>query len=72
MFDPMDKVRDIKLSWLSKDFTQTYGIDYKETFTPVVKLNSIKVLLFVTANLDWNLHQMDLGCGTYIRLTTNT
>ena len=51
----MDKVRDTMLGWLSRDFTQTYGIVYKETFTLVVKLNSIKVLLSIIANLDWNL-----------------
>jgi hypothetical protein len=28
-----------------KGFTQTYRIDYEETFAPVVKLNSIQVLL---------------------------
>ncbi|RVW39094.1 Retrovirus-related Pol polyprotein from transposon RE1 [Vitis vinifera] len=32
----------------------------EETFAPVANLNSIKVLLSVAVNLDWNLHQLDV------------
>ena len=45
---------------VAKGFTQSYGIDYEETFAPIAKLNSIRVLLSVTVNLDWNLHQLDV------------
>ncbi|RVW64351.1 Retrovirus-related Pol polyprotein from transposon TNT 1-94 [Vitis vinifera] len=45
---------------VAKGFTQSYGIDYEETFAPVAKLNSIRVLLSVAVNLDWNLHQLDV------------
>ena len=35
-------------AWLvPKGYTQTYGIDYQETFAPVVKMNSIKTLLSI-------------------------
>jgi hypothetical protein len=34
------------------DYTQTYYIDYQETFTPVIKLNIVRVLLFIDANFD--------------------
>lgn len=45
---------------MAKGFTQTYGIDYMETFSPVAKLNTIRVLLSLAANLDWPLHQLDV------------
>ena len=45
---------------MAKGYTQTHGIDYQETFSPVVKLNTVRVLLSLTANLDWPLHQFDV------------
>lgn len=44
-----------KARLVAKMFTQTNGIDYSETFTPDAKLNTIKVLLSIAANLDWPL-----------------
>jgi len=32
---------------VAKDYTQTYGIDYFETFSPVVRMNSIKILVSI-------------------------
>lgn len=39
---------------------QTYGVNYQETFVPVAKLNIVRVLLSLAANLDWPLQQYDV------------
>ena len=45
---------------MSKGYTQTYGVDYQKTFSQVAKLNTVRVLLSLLANLDWPLHQLDV------------
>jgi len=49
-----------KARLVAKGFTQTYGMDYSETFAPVAKLNTIRILLSLAANLDWPLHHLDV------------
>ena len=45
---------------MAKGYTQTYGIDYQDTFLPVAKLNIVRVLISLVANLNWPLHQFDM------------
>ncbi|RVX17702.1 Retrovirus-related Pol polyprotein from transposon RE1 [Vitis vinifera] len=52
-------IEQFKARLVAKWYTQTYGIDYTETFAPVVKINTVRVLLSLAANLDWPLQQFD-------------
>ena len=49
-----------KARLVAQEYTQSYGIDYLETFAPVAKLNSIRVLIALTATHDWKLYQYDV------------
>ncbi|PRQ17191.1 putative RNA-directed DNA polymerase [Rosa chinensis] len=49
-----------KARLVARGFTQTFGVDYKETFAPVAKMNSVRVLLSVAINCGWSLYQMDV------------
>ena len=49
-----------KARLVAKGYTQTYGVDYQETFAPVAKMSTVKVLLSLAVNLNRDLQQYDV------------
>ncbi|KAI3499715.1 hypothetical protein L1887_35524 [Cichorium endivia] len=54
------KVHTFKARLVTKGFTQTPGIDYDETFSPVAKIKSIRIMLAIAAFHDYEIWQMDV------------
>ncbi|CAN6917953.1 unnamed protein product [Brassica oleracea] len=49
-----------KTRLVARGYTQVYGEDYLDTFAPVAKLHTIRILLSLAVNLEWDLWQMDV------------
>lgn len=45
---------------VAQGFSQIEGIDYTETFSPVIKTKSIRTLLAIAVERKWTVHQMDI------------
>ncbi|GJR78054.1 retrotransposon protein, putative, ty1-copia subclass [Tanacetum coccineum] len=54
------KVHTYKARLVAKGYTQTHGIDYEKTFSPVAKIKSIRIMLAIVAFHDYEIWQMDV------------
>ena len=55
-----ETIKRYKARLVAKGYTQYYGVDYQETFAPVAKLNTVRILLSLATNQDWPLLQFDV------------
>jgi hypothetical protein len=44
-----------KACLVAKGFRQRYGIDYEDTFNPVVKAATIRIILYIAVSMGWSL-----------------
>ncbi|GJR57251.1 retrotransposon protein, putative, ty1-copia subclass [Tanacetum coccineum] len=52
-------VHTFKSHLVAKGFTQTYEVDYKETFSPVADIRAIRILIAIAVFYDYEIWQMD-------------
>ena len=63
--DPSGKVVRYKARLVAQGFSQVEGVDYFDTYAPVVKLASSRVIIALANRMGWGLHQVDVK-GAYL------
>ena len=53
-------IEKYKACLAAKGFKQRYGIDFTETFSPVVKYVTLRMVIAITKYFDWTLEQLDV------------
>ncbi|KAL6193395.1 hypothetical protein ACLB2K_034479 [Fragaria x ananassa] len=49
-----------KARLVAQGFSQTEGLDYTETFSPIVRHSTVRIILALTASSGWKLRQFDV------------
>ncbi|KAD2393870.1 hypothetical protein E3N88_40847 [Mikania micrantha] len=57
---PDGEVSRYKARLVAKGYSQIEGIDYTETFAPVARFETIRVVIAIAAHRGWKLHQLDV------------
>ncbi|CAI7814562.1 unnamed protein product [Closterium sp. NIES-54] len=50
-----------KARYVARGFSQRHGVDYFQTFSPTPKMTTLRVLLHVAAQRDYELHSLDFS-----------
>jgi len=58
--DPADNIVKHKARLVAKGYAQIQGVDYDEVFAPVARLETVRVLIALAAQRDWEIHHMDV------------
>ena len=58
--NPEGLVARLKARLVAKRYTQTYDVDYSDTFSHVAKMTSVRLFISLAATYHWDLHQLDI------------
>ena len=57
---PDGSIDKFKARLVAKGFKQKTNLDFFDTFSPVTRITSIRLLIVITAIFDLKIHQMDV------------
>ncbi|PNX83327.1 hypothetical protein L195_g039368 [Trifolium pratense] len=46
---------------VARGFQQIAGVDFEETFSPVVRANTVRIILTIVVHLNWDIRQLDIN-----------
>ncbi|CAI7846811.1 unnamed protein product [Closterium sp. NIES-53] len=56
-----------KAPYVARGFSQRQGVDYFQTFSPILKMTTLWVLLHVAPQRDYELHSLDFNTAFFLR-----
>lgn len=58
--NPNGDVERYKARLVAKGYKQKYGVDYDEVFAPVARMETIRLLISLAAQMKWKIYQLDV------------
>lgn len=59
-YNPDGSIQGRKARIVAKGYSQKYGVDYHQTFAPVARLETIRLLMAIAAQYKLKVHQIDV------------
>jgi hypothetical protein len=53
-------VDKLKARLVAKGYDQQHGVDYTEVFAPVVRIDTIRMIIALAAQRSWLIYQLDV------------
>jgi hypothetical protein len=49
-----------KARLVARGYSQIYGVDYRNTFSPTLKQDTLRIIIAISVHHKFNIHQMDI------------